>query len=82
MSNQPEALRLALIFDRYLPMYNYEKVAKEAAAELRRLHFNFEAAKVVGIAQEGELMRLEAVNQKLLEVLELVLPRLKEKNHV
>jgi hypothetical protein len=49
---------------------------REAAAELRRLHLNFEAAKEVGIAQEGELMRLEAVNQKLLEVLELVLPTL------
>ena len=43
MADKPEALRLAAIFDGYLPAYNYEQVATDAAAELRRLH-RFELA--------------------------------------
>ena len=38
-----EALRLADIWDNYLPAYHYGQVASDTTAELRRLHAENEA---------------------------------------
>lgn len=37
-NKQPEALRLADVWDGYLPAYHYGQIADDTAAELRRLH--------------------------------------------
>jgi hypothetical protein len=66
MADQPEALRLASECDTGHPL---EEGAKQAAAELRRLHFMLEAAREVGIEQEIERMLLEFSNQKLLQAI-------------
>ena len=61
-NEQPTALRLADALDS-APYSRH--CTNTAAAELRRLHETFEAAKAVGIQQEQRIMALEAKNEAL-----------------
>lgn len=80
MKQQPEALRLADALEDDLTGYDglsipgfCQNIANEAAAELRRLHAENEAAHCVGIQQERDLMAVEAQRDELLEALQMYL---------
>jgi len=67
MSDQPEALRLAELLE-FGVMLGDDR--EQAAAELRRLHNENQAAHAVGIQQEREMMVLEAEVERLRAALE------------
>ncbi len=69
-TEQPLAIALAETLERQFPEGTaHSFLDGEAAAELRRLHAENEAAHRVGILQEKELMRLEAENEALREAI-------------
>ena len=67
VDKQPEALRLAGELSRA-----WQPTAQQAAAELRRLHAENEAAHCVGIQQERDLMAVEAQRDALLTALKTI----------
>jgi hypothetical protein len=70
MTDQPKALRLADALDELDGLFSFPGACGEAAAELRRLHNENQAAHAAGIQQEREMMVLEAEVERLREALE------------
>ena len=70
---QPEALRLADLLDEKWHRWRDDPTDElKAAAELRRLHAENEAARCVGIQQERDLMAVEAQRDALLTALKTI----------
>jgi hypothetical protein len=80
MSEQPEALLIAELWDDYLPAYNYKQVALDTARELRRLHEENEllarACDKIRVMHREEikpLLDVHSLNLELLDALKYVI---------